>query len=74
MAMPPRVLGDRAHEVVVQRVETSRWAVLIDGRALSPTYPSEPEARAASHEERLRLDAIGGALLRRVRRGLQRKR
>ncbi len=73
MAMPPRSFGVRHHEIVVHRLETTRWSVMVDGRTLSRTFPSERAARAAAVEERLRLDAIGGALLRRVRAGLQRK-
>jgi hypothetical protein len=59
--------------VVVQQLETNRWVVTVGGRAFSQTFPSEPEARAAGEEERLRLDALGSALLRRVRRNLRRK-
>jgi hypothetical protein len=72
MSLPPRTFGERGHAVIVRR-DGSRWAVTIDGRVLSGTFASEPEARSAGDAERLRLDGISAALLRRVRRSLRRK-
>ncbi|WP_242343380.1 hypothetical protein [Anaeromyxobacter terrae] len=71
--MPPRTLGDRGHLVRVAPLEGRGFAVTVDGGALAATFSSEPEARAAASAEALRLDAVAGALLRRLRRGLRRK-
>lgn len=73
MGLPPRAFGERAPEVEVRQVGPARWAATIDGRPLPRIFPSERDARAATDAERLRLDALGWALLRRVRRGLRRK-
>jgi hypothetical protein len=72
MAMPPRSLGDRGHLVRVDPLENGGWAVTVKGGVVA-TFSSEPEARATAAQETLRLDAVAGALLRRVRRGLRRK-
>ncbi|WP_143828036.1 hypothetical protein [Anaeromyxobacter sp. Fw109-5] len=70
--MPPRSLGDRGHLVRVDPLEAGGWAVVVKGGVVA-TFSSEPEARASAERETLRLDAVAGALLRRVRRGLRRK-
>jgi hypothetical protein len=73
MSMPPRTLGERGHVVCVERCGRCGWIASVDGRTLPATFPTEPEARAAVASERVRLDGIALALLRRVRRDLRRK-
>lgn len=74
MALPPHAFGSRAPTVRLEKDREQRWLVTIDDRRLSPTSPSEGEARSAAAGEVARLDALALALLRRIRASLNRKR
>ncbi len=47
----------RAHQVCVERVDTHRWDVSIDGRKLA-SFCSESRARNAGRTEARRLDLV----------------
>jgi hypothetical protein len=74
MALPPRSFGTRARAVRLERVDEHHWRASVDEHSLSPTFVSERQAREDGAREVARLDAVGLALLRRIRSRLNGKR
>ena len=55
---PPRTTFEvRTHLVAIERIDTRRWRVSVDGRMLA-SFCSESRARCAGRAEARRLDVV----------------